>query len=307
MTPDVRIYEFTDPGCPWAWSAEPFRRRLDWLYGDRIEWQPADGGPLGIARGVPREGLHAREASRGRSGGSPASTGCRSTPASAPGWWPRVPACRAVVADARPRPRRASATCSGGCGSCTSAAVCSTSPRRSRAPRPRPGSTRTSSSAGRPSPRSSGSCAPTWPPPASRCPAARVLDERLANWSGGRRYTCPSYEIVRLADGVTDLDPGLPAVRRLRRRSWPTSCPGRPPRASARRGRGAGVGRGAARLAGGRDRARRRARRGARAAQPGRRRGARRRRRVLDAALVRCARDGRTGPAAGRAGLSSSS
>jgi hypothetical protein len=37
MSADVRIYEFTDPGCPWAWSAEPVRRRLDWLYGERIE------------------------------------------------------------------------------------------------------------------------------------------------------------------------------------------------------------------------------------------------------------------------------
>jgi len=26
---EVRITEYTDPGCPWAWSAEPFRRRLD--------------------------------------------------------------------------------------------------------------------------------------------------------------------------------------------------------------------------------------------------------------------------------------
>jgi predicted DsbA family dithiol-disulfide isomerase len=26
-------------------------------------------------------------------------------------------------------------------------------------------------------------------------PAALVLDERLADWEGGRRYTCPSYEI----------------------------------------------------------------------------------------------------------------
>jgi len=26
---EVRITEFTDPGCPWAWSAEPARRRLD--------------------------------------------------------------------------------------------------------------------------------------------------------------------------------------------------------------------------------------------------------------------------------------
>lgn len=40
-------------------------------------------------------------------------------------------------------------------------------------------------------------------------PAARVLDERLANWSGGRRYTCPSYEITRLSDGVTISVPGF--------------------------------------------------------------------------------------------------
>ena len=36
---DVCITEFTDPGCPWAYSAEPFRRRLSWLYGDRLEWR----------------------------------------------------------------------------------------------------------------------------------------------------------------------------------------------------------------------------------------------------------------------------
>jgi hypothetical protein len=39
--------------------------------------------------------------------------------------------------------------------------------------------------------------------------AARVLDERLANWSGGRRYTCPSYEIVRARDGVQIAVPGF--------------------------------------------------------------------------------------------------
>ncbi|MBA3304895.1 MAG: hypothetical protein H0U25_03085 [Thermoleophilaceae bacterium] len=36
--PDVRITEFTDAGCPWAFSAEPFRLRLDWLYGEHLEW-----------------------------------------------------------------------------------------------------------------------------------------------------------------------------------------------------------------------------------------------------------------------------
>lgn len=40
-------------------------------------------------------------------------------------------------------------------------------------------------------------------------PAARVLDHKLANWSGGRRYTCPTYEITRLADGVTIVVPGF--------------------------------------------------------------------------------------------------
>ena len=40
-------------------------------------------------------------------------------------------------------------------------------------------------------------------------PAARVLDNKLANWSGGLRYTCPSYEIVRLGDGVKIAVPGF--------------------------------------------------------------------------------------------------
>jgi hypothetical protein len=40
-------------------------------------------------------------------------------------------------------------------------------------------------------------------------PAARVLDHKLANWSGGMRYTCPSYEIVRISDGVRIAVPGF--------------------------------------------------------------------------------------------------
>jgi hypothetical protein len=39
--------------------------------------------------------------------------------------------------------------------------------------------------------------------------AARVLDEKLANWSGGRRYTCPSLEIIRRSDGVRLAVPGF--------------------------------------------------------------------------------------------------
>ena len=39
--------------------------------------------------------------------------------------------------------------------------------------------------------------------------AARALDHKLANWSGGRRYTCPSLEIVRRSDGVRIAVPGF--------------------------------------------------------------------------------------------------
>ena len=37
--PELTITEFTDPGCPFAWSAEPARRRLDWLYGAHLAWE----------------------------------------------------------------------------------------------------------------------------------------------------------------------------------------------------------------------------------------------------------------------------
>ena len=35
----VSIVEFTDPICPWAWSAEPHRLKLIWTYGDALSWE----------------------------------------------------------------------------------------------------------------------------------------------------------------------------------------------------------------------------------------------------------------------------
>jgi predicted DsbA family dithiol-disulfide isomerase len=34
------INHFTDPACPFAFSAEPARLKLRWLYGGQIEWRP---------------------------------------------------------------------------------------------------------------------------------------------------------------------------------------------------------------------------------------------------------------------------
>ncbi len=39
MTATVRIRHFTDPACPFAFSAERQRLRLEWLYGDQIAWE----------------------------------------------------------------------------------------------------------------------------------------------------------------------------------------------------------------------------------------------------------------------------
>ncbi len=35
----MEITVFTDPTCPWAYSAEPTRLKLKWLYGSQLNWQ----------------------------------------------------------------------------------------------------------------------------------------------------------------------------------------------------------------------------------------------------------------------------
>ena len=94
---DVRITEYTDPGCPWAYSAEPFRRRLDWLYGDDVEWEVrmvvlADSPEEYLERGFTQARQAAAFKTIAREHGMPIDTSER----------PRMaatrPACRAVVA-----------------------------------------------------------------------------------------------------------------------------------------------------------------------------------------------------------------
>ena len=39
MTVAIDIELFTDPACPFAFSAEPIRQRLRWHYGDGLRWR----------------------------------------------------------------------------------------------------------------------------------------------------------------------------------------------------------------------------------------------------------------------------
>jgi predicted DsbA family dithiol-disulfide isomerase len=204
---DVCITEFTDPGCPWAYSAEPFRRKLHWLYGDALHWQRrmvvlAESPQEYLDKGMTPEKLAAGMKMIAREHGMPIDTSTR----------PRVaataPACRAIVAARLHAPaaeepllRAFRLRCMGGelldeestvRGASADAGLDPDTVLRWSAGEDVEAAMREDMAAAR-----------------EPIPAARALDDRLANWSGGRRYTCPSYEIVRRSDGVRIAVPGF--------------------------------------------------------------------------------------------------
>jgi 2-hydroxychromene-2-carboxylate isomerase len=205
--PDVCITEFTDPGCPWAYSAEPFRRRLAWLYGDRLEWRVrlvvlAETPEEYARRGMTPERQSAAFARIAQEHGMPIDTRVRSRVAAT------LPACRAVVAARLHAPERMRSLLrrlrirhfSGSllddpetiAAAARDAGIDPDALSRWIADPAVEAEVRADMAAAR-----------------EPLPAARVLDHKLANWSGGRRYTCPSYEIVRPSDGVRIAVPGF--------------------------------------------------------------------------------------------------
>jgi predicted DsbA family dithiol-disulfide isomerase len=204
---DVLITEFTDPGCPWAYSAEPFRQRLRWLYGDCVEWQVRVVGLAESPADYAERGFGPSEQARAfrriaHDHGMPIDTSERPRMAAT------IPACRAIVAARRHAPDRMRAllrrlrvrhfsgqlldeeeTLHGAAGE---AGLDIAELERWMAEPETERELRLDLALAR-----------------RPMPAAQVLDHKLANWSGGRRYTCPSYEIQRLADGVRIAVPGF--------------------------------------------------------------------------------------------------
>jgi predicted DsbA family dithiol-disulfide isomerase len=206
---DVHITEFTDPGCPWAYSAEPFKRRLNWLYGDSLEWDvrlvvlaesPSEYEESGFGTGE----QSAAFSKISREHGMPIDTRERPRMAAT------FPSCLAVVAARREAPELA--------------------PRLLRRLRIRHFSgelldeqatiEHAAADVGLDAaeleqwmahPETERELREDMALARRPMPAARVLDHKLANWSGGRRYTCPSYEIVRREDGVRIAVPGFQA------------------------------------------------------------------------------------------------
>jgi predicted DsbA family dithiol-disulfide isomerase len=204
MAADVVITEYTDPACPWAYSAEPFRRRLTWLYGDQLEWDVRMVGLSDVGASSPftPEMLSHAYKKISHDHKMPIDTSVRERVAAS------VPACRAVVAarlndpdKMRPLLRRLRVrTFSGELldapetidGAARDAGIDVDQLHRWIA-----------------DPATQAALDEDMAAARQPAPAARVLDAKLANWSGGRRYTCPSYEIERKSDGVRIAVPGF--------------------------------------------------------------------------------------------------
>jgi len=92
----IEVLHFTDPGCPWAWSASPHLSVLHWRYGDQLRWRLVMIGLTERRAEYERRGYTGEGMARGyrsfRRRGMPFATTPREQPH---GTWPM---CRAIVA-----------------------------------------------------------------------------------------------------------------------------------------------------------------------------------------------------------------
>src|SRR3954470_10192260 len=100
----VQVTHFSDPGCPWAWSASPAIAALKWRYGDQLEWRNVMIGLTETGTVYEQRGYTPAGQARGyrtfRERGMPFATEPRDR---VHGTWPM---CRVVVATRRLNPDR---------------------------------------------------------------------------------------------------------------------------------------------------------------------------------------------------------
>jgi 2-hydroxychromene-2-carboxylate isomerase len=100
----IRVTHFSDPGCPWAYSAGPAFAALHWRYGAQLEWRHVMIGLSETREQYLRRGMTGESQARNyrsfRSRGMPFATEPRERPHAT---WPM---CRVVVATRRLAPER---------------------------------------------------------------------------------------------------------------------------------------------------------------------------------------------------------
>lgn len=205
--PSVEIEHFTDPNCPFAYSAEPIRRRLDWVYGDQLTWRTrmvvlSESSAEYEAKGLTPERVAATYERLSRDPGMPFDTSVRShLPATRP-------ACEVVVA-ARERLGEAAAqrvlralrrTQMGG--------GVLDEPELIDAALETVGLTPAEVRAWAQDDDVRRAVEDDKDAARHPLPAAAALDRRLAGWEGGRRYSCPTY-VLHHDPGGTSVIPGF--------------------------------------------------------------------------------------------------
>jgi predicted DsbA family dithiol-disulfide isomerase len=204
---DLHVTEFTDPGCPWAWSAEPLRRKLLWQLGDAIAWSRrmvvlASDPQEYVDKGFTPDKLSAAFVSIGRQHGMPMDSSLRERMAAT------EPACRAVVAarvhdpaSEDPLLRALRVRHFAGEPLDEDATVRNAADDAGVDPDALAGWMA--------APETDALLAEDMHAARHPTPAALAQNDRLAGWEQGRRYTCPSLELARLSDGAQLSVPGF--------------------------------------------------------------------------------------------------
>jgi predicted DsbA family dithiol-disulfide isomerase len=216
MSASITITEYTDPGCPFAWSAEPARRRVDWLYGDQLRWELRMVGLSDDGAAVERAGFTPERQSAAfkhlaEAHGMPIDTSVRARTAAT------MPACRAVVATRLNAPESERAFLRAIRVLHFSGELLDDPQTLDRAARDAgldPADLELWSA----SPTTNEALAEDLQLSRDPSPGALALAHKLAssgdgngNGSGssGYRYTCPSYELHRESDGASLSAPGF--------------------------------------------------------------------------------------------------
>lgn len=203
----LTITEYTDPGCPFAWCAEPARRRLDWLYGDTIRWELRMVGLADAPAVYERIGFTPERQSESfrrlsEAHHMPMDTGLR------PRMSATLPACRAVVAVRRHRPELERAMLRALRVLHFSGQLLDEPATRDAAAR-RAGIDPAELEAWMAEPETGALLDEDLAVSRDPSPEAVALAHKLAPAGDGHRYTCPSYEISQHGDGSSLAVPGF--------------------------------------------------------------------------------------------------